>query len=120
VAHYVDGFVLPIPKDNLDDYLRIASEAAKVWPQPALVAGMPLRRAWQERHGSPPMNGRSASSLRTAQRALDRIQRVAREVDAGRLGAFASSGAGVYRARCGASVHSDPCRLTGLTRSTLD
>jgi uncharacterized protein YbaA (DUF1428 family) len=31
MAHYVDGFVLPIPKDNLDDYLQIASEAAKVW-----------------------------------------------------------------------------------------
>jgi len=45
VAHYVDGFVLPIPKDNLDDYLRIASEAAKVWPQPGLVAGIPPRGA---------------------------------------------------------------------------
>ena len=31
MAQYVDGFVLPIPKDNLDDYLRIASDAAKVW-----------------------------------------------------------------------------------------
>jgi uncharacterized protein YbaA (DUF1428 family) len=31
MAHYVDGFVVPVPKNNLDDYLRIASEAAKVW-----------------------------------------------------------------------------------------
>jgi uncharacterized protein YbaA (DUF1428 family) len=31
MAHYVDGFVLPVPERNLDDYLHIASEAAKVW-----------------------------------------------------------------------------------------
>jgi uncharacterized protein YbaA (DUF1428 family) len=31
MAHYVDGFVLPIPEDKLDDYLRIAREAAEIW-----------------------------------------------------------------------------------------
>lgn len=28
---YVDGFVLPIPKDKLDAYRRIARKAGKVW-----------------------------------------------------------------------------------------
>jgi uncharacterized protein YbaA (DUF1428 family) len=31
MAHYVDGFVLPVPESNLDDYLRIAREAATIW-----------------------------------------------------------------------------------------
>ena len=28
---YVDGFVIAVPKDRLDDYERIAREAAEVW-----------------------------------------------------------------------------------------
>lgn len=28
---YVDGFVLSIPKDKVNDYKKMASEAAKVW-----------------------------------------------------------------------------------------
>ncbi len=28
---YVDGFVLPVPKKNLDAYARIARQAGKVW-----------------------------------------------------------------------------------------
>ena len=31
MAHYVDGFVLPVPKRNLDAYRRQARKAAKVW-----------------------------------------------------------------------------------------
>jgi uncharacterized protein YbaA (DUF1428 family) len=31
MAHYVDGFVLPVPKRKLDAYLRIARKAGKVW-----------------------------------------------------------------------------------------
>jgi uncharacterized protein YbaA (DUF1428 family) len=31
MAHYVDGFVIPIPKRNLDAYRRIARKAGKVW-----------------------------------------------------------------------------------------
>ena len=30
---YVDGFVLPVPKKNLDAYRRIARKAAKVWKE---------------------------------------------------------------------------------------
>jgi uncharacterized protein YbaA (DUF1428 family) len=29
--NYVDGFVLPVPKKNLDVYRRMAQKAAKVW-----------------------------------------------------------------------------------------
>ena len=29
--HYVDGFVLPIPKRNLPAYTRIARKAGKIW-----------------------------------------------------------------------------------------
>jgi len=31
MSHYVDGFVLPIPKDKIDQYRTIAGEACKVW-----------------------------------------------------------------------------------------
>jgi uncharacterized protein YbaA (DUF1428 family) len=28
---YVDGFIVPVPKKNLKDYLKLAKKAAKVW-----------------------------------------------------------------------------------------
>ena len=31
MAHYVDGFVLPLPRRNLDAYRRIARKAGKIW-----------------------------------------------------------------------------------------
>jgi uncharacterized protein YbaA (DUF1428 family) len=31
VAAYVDGFVLPVPKRNLDAYRRMARKAGKIW-----------------------------------------------------------------------------------------
>ena len=31
MAHYVDGFVVPVPKDKLDAYRRMARLAGKVW-----------------------------------------------------------------------------------------
>ncbi len=31
MAHYVDGFVVPVPKRNLDAYRRMARKAGKVW-----------------------------------------------------------------------------------------
>jgi uncharacterized protein YbaA (DUF1428 family) len=31
MAHYVDGFVLPIPKQNVDAYRELAREAGEVW-----------------------------------------------------------------------------------------
>ncbi len=31
MANYVDGFVLPVPKKNVDKYKKVAKLAAKVW-----------------------------------------------------------------------------------------
>ncbi len=31
MANYVDGFVVPVPKRNLDAYRRMARKAGKVW-----------------------------------------------------------------------------------------
>lgn len=31
MANYVDGFVLPVPKNKLKDYLRMAKKASKLW-----------------------------------------------------------------------------------------
>lgn len=31
MARYADGFVLPVPKRNLDAYKRIARKAGKIW-----------------------------------------------------------------------------------------
>jgi uncharacterized protein YbaA (DUF1428 family) len=31
MAHYVDGFVLPVPKKNLNVYRRMAHQAGRIW-----------------------------------------------------------------------------------------
>jgi len=31
MAHYVDGFVVPVPKAQLDAYRKMAEEAGKLW-----------------------------------------------------------------------------------------
>lgn len=31
MAHYVDGFLLPLPKKNVKAYQRIAAQAGKIW-----------------------------------------------------------------------------------------
>jgi uncharacterized protein YbaA (DUF1428 family) len=31
MAHYVDGFVVPVPTANLEAYRRIAEQAGKIW-----------------------------------------------------------------------------------------
>ena len=31
MSQYVDGFILPIPRSNVDAYRRIAGEAGKLW-----------------------------------------------------------------------------------------
>jgi uncharacterized protein YbaA (DUF1428 family) len=33
MSRYVDGFVVPVPKKNLDDYRRMAEQAAQVWKE---------------------------------------------------------------------------------------
>ena len=33
MAHYVDGFVVPVPKANLDAYRKMAEKAGKVWKE---------------------------------------------------------------------------------------
>jgi len=31
MAQYVDGFIIPLPKNKIDDYRRIAQKAGEVW-----------------------------------------------------------------------------------------
>ncbi len=31
MSHYIDGFVLPIPKNKIEEYRRIAGQACKIW-----------------------------------------------------------------------------------------
>jgi uncharacterized protein YbaA (DUF1428 family) len=33
MSHYVDGFVIPVPKDNIETYRQIAEEAGKIWKE---------------------------------------------------------------------------------------
>ena len=33
MAHYVDGFVVPVPTAQLDDYRKMAESAGKVWKE---------------------------------------------------------------------------------------
>ncbi|QRN96838.1 DUF1428 domain-containing protein [Archangium violaceum] len=37
---YVDGFVLPVPKKNLDAYRRLARKAGKIWREYGALAYM--------------------------------------------------------------------------------
>jgi uncharacterized protein YbaA (DUF1428 family) len=38
MAKYVDGFVLPVPKQNVEAYRRMAEEAGKVWREYGALA----------------------------------------------------------------------------------
>ena len=33
MARYIDGFVLPIPKDRVDDYKKLAERASAIWKE---------------------------------------------------------------------------------------
>lgn len=33
VAQYVDGFVLPVPRDRLSEYRRVVAAAAEIWKE---------------------------------------------------------------------------------------
>ncbi len=33
MAHYIDGFVFPIPRDRLTEYTRLALAAAEIWKE---------------------------------------------------------------------------------------
>ncbi len=37
MARYVDGFVLPVPKKNLETYRRVAQKAGRVWREHGAV-----------------------------------------------------------------------------------
>lgn len=33
MSHYVDGFVIPVPKDKIEDYRKMAELASQVWKE---------------------------------------------------------------------------------------
>jgi len=33
MAHYIDGFVVPIPRDRLNEYLRLVEVVAEIWKE---------------------------------------------------------------------------------------
>jgi uncharacterized protein YbaA (DUF1428 family) len=33
MAHYVDGFVVPVPRNKIDEYRRVAENAGKIWKE---------------------------------------------------------------------------------------
>lgn len=33
MSNYIDGFVLPIPRDRLNDYKRVAESVAEIWKE---------------------------------------------------------------------------------------
>ncbi len=38
MANYIDGFVLPIPRNRLDEYKRIVEAAAEIWQEHGALA----------------------------------------------------------------------------------
>jgi uncharacterized protein YbaA (DUF1428 family) len=43
MPRYVDGFIIPVPKKNLEEYRRIAGLCAKVWRE---HGALEVREAW--------------------------------------------------------------------------
>jgi uncharacterized protein YbaA (DUF1428 family) len=41
MTHYVDGFVLPVPKKNVEAYRRMARKAGKIWRESRLQLKLP-------------------------------------------------------------------------------
>ena len=33
MSHYIDGFVHPVPRDRLDDYINLAVKIAEIWKE---------------------------------------------------------------------------------------
>lgn len=33
MSHYIDGFVLPVPRDRLDEYRRVVEAVAEIWKE---------------------------------------------------------------------------------------
>jgi uncharacterized protein YbaA (DUF1428 family) len=33
MGRYIDGFVIPVPKDRIEDYRRMAEKAAPIWKE---------------------------------------------------------------------------------------
>ncbi len=33
MSHYIDGFVLPVPRDRLNEYKRVVEAAAEIWKE---------------------------------------------------------------------------------------
>jgi uncharacterized protein YbaA (DUF1428 family) len=33
MTHYIDGFVLPVPRDRLNEYQRLAAAVGKIWKE---------------------------------------------------------------------------------------
>ncbi|MCW5557472.1 MAG: DUF1428 domain-containing protein [Verrucomicrobiae bacterium] len=52
MSHYVDGFVLTIPKDKLAAYKRIATKAGKIWRE---HGALDYRECVLDDPASPPM-----------------------------------------------------------------
>jgi uncharacterized protein YbaA (DUF1428 family) len=38
MGKYVDGFVVPVPKDKVDEYRKMASDAGKIWKEYGALA----------------------------------------------------------------------------------
>ena len=39
MSNYVDGFVVPVPKKNIEAYRRMARRAGKIWREHGSLAG---------------------------------------------------------------------------------
>jgi hypothetical protein len=40
MARYADGFVIPVPKKQLDAYMKISKKAGKVWKEYGAIANV--------------------------------------------------------------------------------
>ncbi len=38
MKNYIDGFVLPVPRNHLDDYKRVAEKVAEIWKEYGALA----------------------------------------------------------------------------------
>ncbi len=63
MAHYIDGYVIPIPKKNINAYRRLAQKAMKVWRDHGALGLQRMRRRRFERENGATVSTRDQNQV---------------------------------------------------------
>ena len=62
MAHYIDGFVLPVPRDRVDDYQRVAQAVAEIYKEHGAIDYLGFVGDDMQREGTRPFTDLVAST----------------------------------------------------------